>query len=480
MKTVLDLPSELIASILPFLDNEDVFNLRLVNRYLERSAFSYFGAHFFRKKGYLITTPSIDVLRSVAEHRELRKYVHHVWFNPDLYTFISWEGSHRNGSRKFKAFRDCVKDHNLLLQGRHLEKQLTPVFVNLPNLQAIGMRRSEDYRPWGWQRLKDATGVDPRVLGPIPSVRLTELSSPTYLFINIFNSLAATNTSVKRLYTDAIEIDNIRPDLLSQSNLVKACRSLLYLELNASRGLLSTKTSRDDYFPVDHEEHYGNNLLKLFKAVPQLRELGLQIFPDRKQSHLVPPSHRDPESWRKSYPYITFQKLAANIQLSHLERIKLEKITTTPDTLKAFLEPSHSCLRSLKIRDIRLLSSDENKRPWQFVFSFLQNFCPQLSYILLYHLMYEAGGVSFVENPPTPVPYVETIDGNGYPNPPYSQPAGGEFFTKYDHIALEAGNREEVVAKLEQIVDRHWYQKPIFSYEMDETLWHTDTSDEEL
>jgi hypothetical protein len=29
------------------------------------------------------------------------------------------------------------------------------------------------------------------------------------------------------------------------------------------------------------------------------------------------------------------------------------------------------------------------------------------------------------------------------------------------------------------LVNGHWYGRNLFSYEMDESLWHTDTSDEE-
>lgn len=78
-----------------------------------------------------------------------------------------------------------------------------------------------------------------------------------------------------------------------------------------------------------------------------------------------------------------------------------------------------------------------------------------------------------------PTPYHETTDMSGAPNPPYGEPAGGELFTKYEHIAFEAKGREAVQARLEVVVERHWYQQPIFSYAMDEGLWHTDTSDEE-
>ena len=103
------------------------------------------------------------------------------------------------------------------------------------------------------------------------------------------------------------------------------------------------------------------------------------------------------------------------------------------------------------------------------IFEFLRDDCPKLSYLLLYHLTYQHGAISFVEKPPIATPSQQ----------PHGEPAGGEFFTDYANIVSEASGREQVEAKVKDLVDRHWYQKPMFSYAMDESLWHTDTSDEE-
>ena len=496
MAGILDLPAELVGYLVAHLSDEDIFATRLTNKYLESSSLSYFGKRFFRKKGYLITTPSIDVLKSISAHNELRKYVQHVWFNPDCYTFIEpkcapeedFDNLDEDGDpteridllseddkRRYAAYRECVKDHAVLLSKPKLVEELTTAFSNLPNLAAIGMRRSEDHKPWGWNRLKDAIGDDPRVLGPVPSGPMYSLSGPTKLFMAIINSVAAAHVDLKRLYTDATEIDNILPTVLLQEQLNQACRSLQYLEINVSKARLNKKKNAN-YTTLMDEAEWGEGLLRLFKAVPHLCELGLQIFPDLRQN-MLSPSFWSLESWRKSYPYLASQKIIKNTQLSHLTRLKLEKLATTPELLKAFMTPSHSNLTSLKIRDIRLLSTNKNKRPWQLIFEFLRDSCPNLSYLLLYHLLYEAGGISFVENPPPPASYTGTSD--GAPNPPHGEPAGGEFFTKYEHIALEASGRQTVDAKLREVVDKHWYHKPIFSYAMDEALWHTDTSDEE-
>ena len=85
--TLLDLPPELIASTFSYLDDGGFFAARASVRHLERASFSTFGKRFFRKKGYMITTDSLDVLQNVSSHKELRSYVQHVWFNPDCYTF---------------------------------------------------------------------------------------------------------------------------------------------------------------------------------------------------------------------------------------------------------------------------------------------------------------------------------------------------------------------------------------------------------
>lgn len=83
MAQFLDLPSELIAHIFRHLDDADFLATRRGNKSLENASVPVFGRRFFRKKGYMITTPSLDVLQSVADSPKLRKYVQHVWFNPD-------------------------------------------------------------------------------------------------------------------------------------------------------------------------------------------------------------------------------------------------------------------------------------------------------------------------------------------------------------------------------------------------------------
>ncbi|KAF2766673.1 hypothetical protein EJ03DRAFT_344944 [Teratosphaeria nubilosa] len=519
--TILDLPSELIASIVANLSDNDIFATRLANRHFERASLSYYGKHFFRKKGFMLNTPSLNVLRHLSEHEELRKYVQHIWFNPDCFTFVmpacgpddqemppdpdDPDGKllllSPSDRRRYEAYRECMRDHSSLMRssGAKVQEILTEILPKLPKLEVVGMRRSEDHAPWGWARLRDAIGEDPRVLGPIPTGPLHHLSGPTRLFIAIIHSLATTNAKLRRLYTDAIDIDNINPSLLPQSILDKACNSVWYLEINSTKAWLAKRNGRSDggYTCNLEPENYGAGLVRLLNATRHLKEIGLQIFPDRKQSHMVAPSSRDPESWRTSYQYICMDKLTREAPLEHLERIKLEKISTSTSTLLAFLAPSAQTLRSLKIRDVRLLSSPstsqsaDDEKPWTPIFTFLHRSCPNLHYLLLYHLLHSTGGVSFTPNPPVPLPPLQTDPTTGFPNPTFGGEGDGdgdgegEWFTKYEHLALQVGDVggerdvQAVKRRLAALVDGHWCVGPIFTYAMDDAVWFTDTSDEE-
>nr|POE56718.1 hypothetical protein CFP56_33690 [Quercus suber] len=491
-----DLPAELIAQIVGHLPDEDARTIRLTSSYIERASMTYFGKHFFRKKGFMITSPSLKVLCNVASHRDLSRYVEHIWFNPDCFLFappdcapeeIYDDGEEYddegNGIRynveslssgdraRWTAYRCVLDDHRHLMLADHLEQQLTSALRGFPKLEVIGMRRSEDHRPWGWKTLKQAVGQDPRLLGPIPCGPMWMLSGATKLFLAIVNATAATQLPLRRLYTDAIEIDHIRPELLPQATLDRACARLLYLELNCSKAWLNARHKGEDYIPLHDTAQYGHGLQRLLLAAPRLRELGLQIFPDRKQRYMVAPAAADPRSWRRSYPYLCLARLAAAPPFRHLTRLKLEKLTAAPALLLALLRPCAGVLRSLKLRDLRLLADDapttaaaDAPRPWAPIFAFLADAaaCPGLAYVLLYHLMYEAGGVSFAAHP-VPAPAVPD-----------------ELFASYDYIAFEArGDPRAVRDKVAGLVEAHWYHRAIFSYAMDEELWHTDTSDEE-
>lgn len=508
--TFLELPPELIVQVFHYLDDVDFFAARVVGKHLERATFSTFGKRFFRKKGYMITTASLDVLQNVASHKELRKHVQHVWFNPDCYTFgpmlflpghfDDWDAVEpedrysddpETNRKSHQAHAACIDDHhNIIHSDATLANKLASAFSSLPNLKTVGMRRSDQHNPWGWRTLKDTVGRDPRELGDLPWIHQSGASGPTLLYAALIKALDTSGAEIQRFYTDAIEIDLISLHTLPRDVVQRACSSLLYLEVNVTKGNVSTVYQPPYADIVSRQMHemsqYGLGLIRLLSSSPRLRELGLMIFPDRKQSHLMAPE----EGWLESYPYLTLIHLAGGMQLQNLRRIKLEKFTTNPATLISLLRPSAKHLTSIKLRDIRLLESvdTETERPWQSVFSFLASSCPKLSYLLLYHLSHSTGTIRFVENLPPP-------DANDLLTEPVADTVN---FTNYENISVEAGvphsdpdtegpekratilrAREAVGERVRALIDGHWYGRNTFSYEMDEMVWHTDTSDEE-
>lgn len=520
-----DLPNELICRIYGCLKQEDAFAFRFVCKKLERATFRPFSRRHFRKKGFMITSFSLGTLRRIADHKALAECVQHVWFNPDCFTFVEVTCGGRDSdtegeegysnqrllsSQQLKAYRHALSDHRMLIETEELRDQLHEIFAQLPNLRTIGMRRSEDYAPYGWSILRDLTGLDPRVLGIIPRDTLFALAAPTKLFVAIIDALPETGARVQRLYTDAIELDNVNPVHLSQDILDSACQHLLYLEVNVYESRMPATYDRSEtrswanqsFIPLQSTSE-SRGLVRLAAAVPQLRELGLQIFPDRHQSHLIPPRQFEPSSWQDGYPYHAFRNLAEGAHLRNLSRVKLEKFTTTADLIWAFLEPSAHGLISLKLRDIRLLTSETQPRPWQVFFTALSTDCKQLAYILFYHLMYDLGSISFVaeedETQPLLSATVHHSQGPvGSPSLPENVDSdesdedeqldqdlplfhGGHrtHFAQYDHLTVEARGLDVVQLRIVELGERHWYRRALRSYAMDEDLWHTDTSDED-
>ncbi|EGP85405.1 uncharacterized protein MYCGRDRAFT_95089 [Zymoseptoria tritici IPO323] len=501
---ILDLPNELLHDIFSYLEDQDVFNGRLSNKSLEHATLAHFGKRFFRKKGFMITSPSINVLLHIAASERLRKYGQHIWFNPDCFTFVSpacaqqceasdsesddeLDGIRRTASRpvdkealaQYEAYQACIDDHEALLWQGVLEQNLAMAFKSLPNLMTIGMRRSEDYSPYGWRALKAAVGEDPRVLGPIPYRQTKRLSGSTQLFVAVLQAAASSSKQIQRLYTDAVEFDNISHLQLPETVLIAGCESILYLELNAVKGWVPTdKRVGGVRGHINPSETFvpGSGLVRLFSATPNLKELGLQIFSGPRQSHLIAPIPKDPESWRQSYPYLVLANIAANVSFRHLTRMKLEKVPATAAMLQNLFKPCAAVLTSMKLRDIRLLPSTmdaETERPWSDFFAFLVESCPSLSYVLFQHLMHARGGVSF--QPEDDLPAGDGENENSYLIDHVPESHGGTgraaLFVKFDRLILEVSGLNEVNAKLTEVVQGHWYCQSLFSYAMDEMLW---------
>ncbi|RMY86641.1 hypothetical protein D0864_07026 [Hortaea werneckii] len=487
-KTIIDLPSELITSIVTYLDPQDVFSLRLSAKTLEGASFAHFGKRFFHKKGYMLTSPSLAVLQHVANHIELKKFVQHVWFSPDCFTYRRPDCVPKGDDRIHSM---SPGDHYFSLienTACQLQKVLVVAFAKLPNLKILGMRRFRvGTLPWGWRRLKDAVGCDPGALGRVTTGSKSRLTTRTLLFVALINATSSSGITLRRLYTNAIELDNIRPDMLPQDALNKACNPIWYLEVDVTRGWLKARPNLRsvDYITPRHPKwEDGIGLRRLIQSCTSLKEIDLQILPDHE-----PPRTRPDldvvEEFLESGPYQCFRNTINGLSMRSLDRIKLERVIASPTDLLAFLQPSAQTLTSLKLREVRLVSDDNPSRPWQPIFEFLHSSAHNLESILFHHLLSAHGALCFVRVI-QPTPFADDEDGDGEADPSDSH------FTDYGNndITLQAdssglGGKEGVRWRLGETIKRHYYQSGPWwrgrlpRYDMDDAVWHTDTSDEE-
>ncbi|KAF2715958.1 hypothetical protein K431DRAFT_289820 [Polychaeton citri CBS 116435] len=499
MTGFLDLPSEIIAHVFTCLDRSSLYNGRAACKDIRGATFSLFGRRHFQKRGYLLCDHSLRVLENIASHPQLRVYPRHVWFNPDLYTFIQphyveqqedgdFGGQETIGTShhdmRLHTFRRVVAEHKQLLHSDALTVRLAAIFSKLSNLKVVGMRRSTGYSACGWQRLEIIIGIDPRILGPVPEGPPDALSGPTMLYVAILNAARSSRLKLQRLYTDAVELDCVNHLTLPNDSPSYVCEKLRWLEVNLVKGHLTTKTHAE-HTVSDEQQLWGQGLETILSASHRsLHGLDLMVFPDRAQSHMLPPRWNQVESWRRSYPYVVLQRIAKTIQLTSLRRLKLEKLTTSSETLLQLLRPCQQSLQSLKIRDVRLLTGTDTEgnqeaRPWGTVFAFLAASCPSLSFVLFHLLRHGSGGVTFERNDPDTESKDAPEPDGAIPVAVYGGPAGGEVFTSFDHITLQIQGLQEVKQRLDKIVETHFYGGSVFSYAMDEDLWHTDTSNAE-
>jgi hypothetical protein len=498
---LLDLPPELIASVTDHLFERDLFATRLAARALERASFSKFGTRFFRKKGYLLYSPSLGILRSISQHEELRKYVRHVWFNPDFFnakTPFDDKEVHQELPHEAE-FQACINDHVTLVSERaaRLQEILTAVFANLPNLEVLGMRRSQDHSPWGWGRLRlHFDGIDPRNIEPRYYPRDTNpLSVTTRLLLAQVNAASAAKISLRRFYTDIVQLDNLPSSHLSHVFWDQVFGSLQSLELNLTPAHLDEEDDEPEPVPVaDAVEEYGRNAAKLVQAAApsSLQELSL---------HTSRPAY----DWRALYPYFCMRRIVQAAEFQCLERLKLEQARLSIDSFLTFLARSKDRLRSLKLRNVRLVYSEDeidpgrDRRIWDPIFSFLATSCPALSTLLVQRPRYYNEGGYLLFKPPAATslgPVVAELK-----HPSSSEHANSDVpdlgtllsvSQSYDTLSEEDQRELGMVLKLQgrraveqylegvmgKLVYVHSYRPPWEGEEAPEG-WYTDTSDEE-
>ena len=268
-----------------------------------------------------------------------------------------------------------------------------------------------------------------------------------------------------------IEIDNIKPEHLTQTTLTKACASIWYLEVNVTEGWLIENPNLDYTWRRAGSTECGHGLVRLLKATSNLKELGLQFVDYRPSNPSANPE--DPRrTSRKGYGDFCFKNVTENVQLNHLTKLKLEGLSTHTAHLLSLLTQCQSSLRSIKLSDVYLVGdADEGSEhwPWTSIFKALCEDCQDLEYLLLYHLGGFHAGVGLLEDPFRPSAPRQTND--AHMNPSFIVYVQG-----YEHAPVQARGKAAVYTKLQSIIEQYWYYSKDNAYtRMDDELWYVET-----
>lgn len=291
MGAITDLPEELLAVIATRLQNGDLMSLRLTCRPIEKASFDHFARRFFRKMGFMITTESLQVLGAISRHNGLKAYVQHIWFNPDCFTFVMNSG--QLISKSSMAIAHYHDDHRDLLNSSTLPRLMEESIRALPSLKTIGMRRGGGYKPWGWWKAQLAAGQDPRMLGSAVKKYPHMFLEPSLLFVAIVKALASCETAIRRLYTDSV-LEPVVTQHVSVATLHAACASIYYLEINLLGALPAFMPNVMSSITLPPAS--GTLLRDLLKSTPDLREIGMTLYTDSMQRHMMGAIANDLES----------------------------------------------------------------------------------------------------------------------------------------------------------------------------------------
>ncbi|KAL2128409.1 hypothetical protein VTI74DRAFT_9211 [Chaetomium olivicolor] len=164
------MPLEILLRITYFIRTEDLANVRLSCKALERSVFNAFSYEFFRKKQFMVSTFSLQALIDIARHPILSPVLKHVIICTDRLPANHW-APHRDDEGQAR-FEEALADHMHLLATGGLRDMLAEAFSHLPNLETVDIRdfhspsRNRDGRgtPWtsyGSRKLFELTNCQP-------------------------------------------------------------------------------------------------------------------------------------------------------------------------------------------------------------------------------------------------------------------------------------------------------------------------------
>ncbi|KAF4626435.1 hypothetical protein G7Y89_g11729 [Cudoniella acicularis] len=291
MRTLADLPSEVITLVAIELETEDFLNLRHTCRDLNSKSFSQFLGCYFKVRYHMLNRHSLQNLLEVSAHpvfgpslHTLEICVDHLtedppdyepgtWIEPGRWMFLAESDTAANVNEE--AYKYCLEDQKRLGECGLDTTYLTRALINLSKCRAVYI--NDTHRPWGAASQKRQTGVR-------PTSSMGRVESIDYIKRTLKVVLAAIMASQVSL--DLFEISPgfnrqaISPEMLPLWQDFHLRQPILQLTPFTSLSLMINPE------PHTHSEAWAQDLLTFIGLFPALKELSLHFHPGDNHGRL--------------------------------------------------------------------------------------------------------------------------------------------------------------------------------------------------
>lgn len=358
MSGILDLPPELNAMVMEYLEYEDICLLRASCKQLEHQTFAKFVSRFRQ----IVILPQASVLHELcdfSQHQRLSRHVHtieivsDVFMDCDVYRGVKWlAGDTEPYGDPSSEWELCANEFANLINSGTLCVTLETVLSNLSGCRIYAHCASslllDKQRAWGYGRLMTRLGVRKDDLKNTCRSRCWDYEDINVL-TRISTSLveASMGTSAQSLAL-AFHVDRARPSSSLRRMSSTSLRSLqsLRLELSSSEASLQEK-SRASW-------NFGGGLQRIIDSSPQLRVLGLAQNEWRG------------DELRVQNPHVmqTANHILRSVHLNPLTFLNLRRLEADAECLTKFFYHTSSSLRGVELSYVILHGIGEATRQW--------------------------------------------------------------------------------------------------------------------
>ncbi|KAL8848259.1 MAG: hypothetical protein Q9221_006697 [Calogaya cf. arnoldii] len=269
------LPGEILSNVAGFVDSEDLFNFRLVNRYISTSIEHVFLRLCFHHRNVFINNDSLEILRQISTSEKYRASVtslavciHHV---PETEFDFELEFELEHLSNEARAmvklnhplYAMLLRDQKWLVESGQAAASLALALANFPNCASV------------------------EVTDLLDDVYRSFRKSTASQFLSTRMSLQASMDFVKQLVSTTIAAISVSGRVLDTFIISHVCEGISVQQLpRLSSSTLGHAFSKLPYLSLtlglkydDHPDGWEIRLFDFLKSFPLLKNLDLAFEP---------------------------------------------------------------------------------------------------------------------------------------------------------------------------------------------------------